>query len=178
VARKPRPKSSPRRPGTRRGDGSKRAPTVYTGTSKRVIAYLEKHPHATVAQARGHKPDEHRTRKERARAAGKLDENQRNAIRRYAKQQAVPARMNTDSGELYRAMLERFERPGGWREFEGIKARVASAAKGRRRRHRVRRLDKAGNVVTLEMAPYQRVWEDFEDYAERHDIPEGWIYYR
>jgi hypothetical protein len=165
VAKRPRSKSA-----TGRG----RPPPAETAHARRIRLYLEKHPGATKAQARGHKPAEHATRKERARAAGRLDENQRATIKRFAKLQA--SRKNSDSGELYRAMVERFDRKGGYRDFERIKAEVARHAGMKRGRNRVRSLDKSGKTVTIEHAA-ERVWDDFEDFAERYDVPEEWLYY-
>ena len=159
-----------------KGGGSRRSPTVYTGSSKRVIDYLAKHPHATVAQARGHKPAEHATRKERARAAGKLDENQRAAIKRFATKQASARRMGADPGDLYRQMVERFDRPGGYARFERARGGVGVNEKKRRRRNRVRRLDKSGRMVRLEMKA-EPVWDDMEDFADDLDVPVEWLYY-
>jgi hypothetical protein len=178
VAKKPRAKPSPRRPSSRSGGGKRSPPpTVYKGTSKRVIDYLKKHPTATVAQARGHKPAEHKTRKERARAAGRLDENQRAAIKRYAKITAPLNDGGPDPDELYQAMLAEFDGPGGWERFQQAKRGADHHAKLKRHRHRVRRHDKAGKLVTLEMEPYQRVWPGMEAFAAELGIPVEWIYY-
>jgi hypothetical protein len=178
VARKPRSKTATRRSGSRSGGGKRSPPPAReTAHQRRIRLYLEKHPGATKAQARGHKPAEHRTRKERARLAGKFDENQRASVKRFAGRQFKRNRDGPDPDELYRLMLEKYQsKPRGWQRFEIDKGQVARHAKMRRHRNRVRSVDKAGKVKTIEMAP-ERVWEDFEDYAEEHDIPEEWLWY-
>jgi hypothetical protein len=72
------------RGGGRRGS----AKPAETAHAKRIRLYLERHPGATKAQARGHKPAEHKTRKERAQKLGKLTENERATIKRFALRQS------------------------------------------------------------------------------------------
>lgn len=173
----PAKKTATRRPS--RGGGTSRAKpaTTYTGSSKRVRDYLAKHPGATVAQARGHKPDEHRTRAARARAAGRLTESERASLKKFARRQARRNEGGPDGDALYKAMLERFNRKGGAAAFGRIKASVERHAKIRRRRHRVSKVGKGGKTVRVELAPYKSLWGDMDDFADRYDVPVEWLYY-
>lgn len=165
-----------KRPRSKSATGRGRPPPAETAHARRIRLYLEKHPGATKAQARGHKPAEHATRKERARAAGRLDENQRATVRRFAHRQARRNDGGPEGSDVARDMLARFDRAGGWRDFERIKKAVTRHAGMRRRRHRVRSVDKAGKVATIETTP-DRVWNDMEDFADDLDVPDEWLYY-
>jgi len=89
VAKKPRSK---------RASGRGKPPPAESAHARRVRLYLEKHPGASRAQARGHKPAEHATRKAKARREKRLTENERAAIRRYVRAQAKAGRI--DDGEV------------------------------------------------------------------------------
>jgi hypothetical protein len=180
MARKPRSKTASRP--RSRSTGGGRSSAVLTKHGERLEKFKAKHgitgelTAEQRRQARGHKPAEHATRKERARAAGRLDENQRASVRRFAHRQARRNAGGPDGSDVARDMLDRFDRAGGNRDFERIKKAVARYAGMRRRRHRVRSVDKAGKVATIETSP-DRVWDGMENFGDDLDVPVEWLYY-
>jgi hypothetical protein len=171
VARKPRSKTATRR--SSRGGGSSRSPTVYTGTSKRVIDFLAKNPYATVAQARGHKPDEHRTREQRARKEKRLTERQRAAIRRNS--YITAKQMDGDPDEEYRRLVAWAQREG-YRAFEAMEKERRYLAKHRSGvKVRVRK-----GVATLhgDLDQQGKNFARMDRFVTRYNVPEPkWLYY-
>ena len=110
-----------KKPRSKRASGRGKPPPAESAHARRVRLYLEKHPGATKAQARGHKPAEHATRAKRAREEKRLTENERAAIRRYARAQAK--RSGADAGELYGDMIDWTRREGGkgYKDFERMR---------------------------------------------------------
>jgi hypothetical protein len=179
--RKPAPKSASK-PRTRSsskgssGRGRKAAP-IETAHAKRVRRYLEKHPGATKREARGHRPDEHRTRRERATKLGRLTETERATIKRFARRQAK--RGGVDAEATYRDMVRWASREegAGYGGFVKLKAAVERLRK--RGKTNIRAVTKNG-VTTLVGDTRRRSGniDIMEAFTQANDIPDAfWLYY-
>jgi hypothetical protein len=180
MARK-KAKTATRRSGSRPG-GARRgsAKPAETAHAKRVRLYLEKHPGATKAEARGHKPAEHATRKERARQAGRLTENERAAIKRYAARQAKRAGRDPDAA--YRAMLAWASRDGGrgFRDFNRLRAERDRLAKRGPTDVRMKRLKDGSVEMVGDTAGRDRNVDAMQGFAEDYELPDDaawWLWY-
>jgi hypothetical protein len=169
VAKKPRRKAAAGR--------GKRPPAGETAHAKRIRLYQQKHPGASRAQARGHKPAEHATRKERARAEKRLTENERAAIRRYARAQAK--RAGRDADDFYRDMVAWTQREGGGRfkDFERMRRlRDRLAVKGP---SDVRIRIRQGTAELIgDTRAQERNIADMDDFLDDYDVPDPeWLWY-
>ena len=167
MAKKPRRKTA--------AAGRGKAPAGESAHARRIRLYLEKHPGATRAQARGHKPAEHATRKERAKREKRLTENERAAIRRYARAQG--RRSGQDADDLYRGMVG-WAQDKGFKRFEQMRRlRDRLAVKGPSDvRVKVRR-DGTAELIGDTRAQERKI-ADMDDFMESHDVPDvEWLWY-
>lgn len=168
MARKPR-STKTRRPS---GGGGRR--TAETAHQRRVRLYLEKHPGASKAQARGHKPKEHATRERRAKAAGRLTEAERAAIRRFAKRQA--RRMDADPSEVAAEMIA-WAQEKGMGSIDALRDQVGRLNK-RQSNFKIRR--RKGVVrFTGSSVGRSRNLADMDAFTDRYNLPDPrWLYYK
>ena len=175
-----RPTSRPKSGGGSGGGPRSRPPPAETAHARRIRLYLEKHPGATKAQARGHKPAEHQTRKQRAQLAGRLTEGERATVKRLAKQQARRNRGGPDDGEVYRSMLAWAQREGGG-GFADVRALQAQIARLHRRGAsdvRVRRYKDGTVTLVGDTARQAQNLDEMDDFASLYDVPDtAWLYY-
>jgi hypothetical protein len=169
VARKPRSKRSRRRPG-----GS---PPAETPHARRIRQYLEKHPGATKAEARGHRPGEHRTREERARALRRLTEKERAAIMRYARANA--RRTGRQVQETYRDMVDWAQREegDGFKDFDRMRKLRDRLTKRGPTDVRIR-MRKGVATLVGDTRGQARNLEAMDEFLEDYDVPDiEWLYY-
>lgn len=176
MARKPRSKTATRRP-TRSGGGKSRAGE--TAHERRVRQYLEKHPGATKAQARGHKPKEHATRERRAKEAGRLTERERAAIKRFATKNAK--RRGLNPGDVYDDMAS-WAQAKGFKNFDALRSQVTQLGRRKSQRYRVRRRKlKSGRYSTTISGDLGALQDNLDAMDEAFDdleIPDReWLWY-
>lgn len=166
MAKKPRAKSA--------AGGRGKRPPAESAHARRIRLYLEKHPGATRAQARGHKPAEHATRKERARREKRLTENERAAIRRYARAQAK--RSGEDASDLYADMVA-WAQPRGFRAFDRMH-RLRDRLSKRPSNLRIRMRDGTAELEG-DLAQRDRNIDDMDDFIDKYDVPDSrWLWYK
>lgn len=168
MARKPS-KTRSRRPA--RGGG----PPRESAYERRIRLYIEKHPGASRAQARGHRPSEHETRRKRAEAEGRLTERERAAIRRFARRNAR-RREGADPDEIYSDMLA-WARERGFGAFDAMRSQVADLEKRGASRVRIRMRGKVAHFEGNVAAQAANV-ATMEGFATRHGVSDiQWLYY-
>lgn len=136
--------------------------------------FLEKNPGATKAQARGHKPKEHATRERRAKAAGRLTEKERAAVRRFARRQAK--RMDADADDVAEQMLD-WAKEKGMAAIDAMKGEVARLNK-RQSNFKIRRRGRTAYPVGSNVGRSQNM-ADMDAFVDRYNLPDPrWLYYK
>ena len=166
-----------KKPRSKRASGRGKPPPAESAHARRVRLYLEKHPGASRAQARGHKPAEHATRKAKARREKRLTENERAAIRRYVRAQAKAGRIGDDEvSDLAASTIAWAQEQGYRRAFERMRD-TRDRLKKTPSNLRVRKLKDGTTELVGDLAQRDRnidVMDDFMDEFAPPDVRLLW----
>lgn len=125
----------------------------------------------SLQEARGHRSAEHVERRERELRQGGLTTYQRGEVRRFARQQAK--RMDADAADTEDALLAwvRSQRKG-YERFRELRAEVASTAKQKRSRIRIRVRKDGTAVVTGSFKGRAKRLDRMERLTKRWGLPD------
>lgn len=160
-----------KKPRSKRASGRGKPPPAESAHARRVRLYLEKHPGATRAQARGHKPAEHATRAKKARREKRLTENERAAIRRYVRAQAKAGRIDdSEVGDLSASSIEWLQERGfgAFKRLRRLRDRLEKTPSNLR----VRRLKDGATELVGDLAQRDRNIDAMDDFMDEYGPPD------